>query len=249
MKFNTIASIVLNILLAALFALAIFMTTGLASLAIGFVVAMFLFVAVSLFTDAAPDNALCITLCGKIASNILIDCNNPLIAGTNDELIIMNKVDIASVTRNGVNPQIIEGITMVSGATAFQYEGKNNSVEPSYELRKLRYAEVYGHNVNFKVFTNSAAIKKELEALAKGDTVAIIKNNHEGIGGASAYEIYGIDSGLNVTEMVRNPTESETQGAHNVLLATPEESSEAHMPSTLFLTNLATTKAIVDGLL
>ena len=189
------------------------------------------------------------TLCGEITKDIDIDCDNPLISGAKDELILINVNDLDSLVRNGVNTQIIENMVLASGKQAFKYEGKNNSIEPRSALVKQRYAEVYDHEVIFKVFVNSPTVKDELEKLAKGSVIAIVQNNHKGAGGNAAYEIHGLDVGLSVLEMERVTLDADTQGAYNVTLRTPEESKEAHLPATFFLTDFTTTKALVDALL
>lgn len=186
--------------------------------------------------------------CGQISSNITIDCSNPLSGGANDRLVLINKDDWDEATLTGTST-LITGITLATGATAFSYEGKNNSVEPRQALVKQRYAEVYDHEAMFKVFKADAATKAQLELLAKGKVVAIVENNWKGAAGAGAFEVYGADTGLFVQELERALADADTQGAFNVVLRTSEQSKESHLPATLFLTSYAITKAIVDGLL
>lgn len=186
--------------------------------------------------------------CGQISANILIDCNNPMTGGVNDRLILINKVDWDLATLAGT-PTLITGITLPTGSVAYQYEGKNNSVEPRAQLVKQRYAEVYDHEVMFKVFKADAATKAQLELLAKGKVVAIIENNYKGASGAAAFEVYGIDTGLYVQDLERTLADVDTQGAFAITLRTSDQSKESHLPATLYDTDYATTKAIVDGLL
>ena len=195
------------------------------------------------------------SLCGEISANILIDCDNPLVGGANDRLILINKAawDAATITRNGTNNQLIENIVLASGDIAYQFEGKNNSVEPRAALVKQRYAEVYDHEVIFKIFGNNAAIKEQVEKLAKGRAIAIIENNYKGDAGAGAFEVYGEETGLELVEMERVTADTDTQGAYNLTLRTSEYAKEAHLPATLFggssPASYAETKAIVDALL
>lgn len=189
--------------------------------------------------------------CATLSGNILFDCDYPMVAGVNDNLLLLNKEtwDNAVVTRNGVNPQIVEGIVLPTGEVAYKIEGKNNSVEPTQKLVKQKYSEVFDHEITFKAFKSDAATKKQLENLARGRVVAIVLNNHKGNAGAGAYELYGNDAGLEVQELERLLNDADTQGAYNIILRTPEVSKEAHLPATIFLTSFAATKAIVDGLL
>jgi len=135
---------------------------------------------------------MCPPVCGSLTADLLQDCDNPMIAGARDRLILINLDEILSVTKNA-NPLIVEDITLIpGGAEAFQVDGKNNSNEPGFALVKKDFAEVYEHSVKFKVFTNDGATKTQLEAMAKGRVVAIVENNHLGPAGNSAFEIYGL---------------------------------------------------------
>lgn len=191
------------------------------------------------------------TLCGKISASQTINCDNPLQAGSEDELTLINWEDWldASLTLNGTNPQIIENIILASGVVAYTMDGKNNSIAPKYELVKQPYAEVYNHELNYKVFGVNASAKEQLEKKAKGRFVAIVHNKYKGASGDSAFEVYGADAGLVVTQMIRDVNSADTQGAFDIILKTSELSPEPHLPKTLFITDYATTKAVVEGLL
>lgn len=190
------------------------------------------------------------SVCGAITQNILVNCDYPLIGGANDRLILFNKEDWdnATITRNGSNPRLITNIVLASGGDGYNYEGKNNSVEPRSALVRNRYSEVYDHEVIFKVFNNSITIKTELELLAKGLVVAIVQNNHKGSTGEGAFEVYGDESGMVLQELQRTIADGETQGAYNLTLRSSEQAREGHLPATIFITDFATTKALVDGL-
>ncbi len=188
--------------------------------------------------------------CGKLSSHITLNCDNPLVGGSKDLLKLINFEDIDSITRNASNPQIIEGITLVSSpqAIAYQIEGKNNSNDLRAALVKARYSEGYDHEVIFRIFTNGAAVKKQIEAMAKGTFVAVIENNYRGSTGDAAYEIFGLDLGLELVEMETNKSDAETQGAYVLTLRSPELYKEPHLPATFFLTNYSTTKALYNAL-
>ena len=189
--------------------------------------------------------------CGQISANVLIDCDNPMIGGANDRLVILNKDDwdAATITRDGANNQLITDIVLATGADAYNFEGKNHSVEPSQTLVKQRYAEVYDHQVDFKVFGANAAVKAQLENLVKGNFVAIIQNNYKGASGSACFEVYGEEVGMEIQELARIISDAETQGAFSIVMKTPEEVKEGHLPATLFDTSFAATKAVVDALI
>lgn len=189
------------------------------------------------------------TNCGNISANLAINCDTPLQAGTADRAIVINFDDIASVVRNGSNPQIIEDIILNSGASAFQIDGKNNSIEPDDALVKQRYAEVFDHHVRMKGFDISPTGKKQLNSMVHGRFVVITENRFKGASGNAAFEVRGLGAGLVLTELTRNPNDQDTQGAFDLLFSTDEFSKETVLPNTLFITSYAASKAVVDALL
>lgn len=188
-------------------------------------------------------------LCGEIATGIGADCANKLFGGVNDRLILMNFNDIDGFTRNLTNTQIIEAIILASGKTGLVFQGKNNSTEPDSALVKQRFSNVYDHGINFKAFEVDADAKKELEAMADGLVVALVQNKFRGDDGDAEFELYGIDTGLEVQELTRAQLDADTQGAYDIVLRTSEQSKEAHLPATFFLTDRSTTVALVEALL
>lgn len=189
--------------------------------------------------------------CAKIDADITIDCDNPLQAGTKDRLILINFDDWqdATVTRNNSNNQIYQAIDLPSGTRAYLVEGINDSTLPKHSYVQGAFLGSFMHEVNYKVFSLGADIKELLEKKTKGRFVAIVENKFKGNNGECAFEVYGADSGLIVTLLERDPGNADTQGAYDLTLASSEKSREAHLPATIFSTNYATTKAIVDALL
>jgi hypothetical protein len=193
------------------------------------------------------------SVCGGITQSILLNCATPPVSGTADKLYLINRSDIASTVFNTTglgSHKIIESITLNSGASAFYVEGRNNSNEPNQSLKKGRYFDSYVHGLRFKPFDNAAYVKDQIELMVqRGDLVAIVENNFGGSAGNSKFEAYGYDGGLEVMEAGRNPLDQDTQGAYDILLQTPEESGEPHLPYSVFITDTATTRAMLEGLL
>jgi hypothetical protein len=192
-----------------------------------------------------------LTICGRITASIAFDCANPPSGGANDRLILMNFDDWGDCTigYNVSNTLIIESIAPASGAVAYSFEGHNNSVEPRSALVKGKYVDGYDHEVRFKIFNNSPDIKAQLNKLGNSKVVAIIQNNHKGDDGDAAFEVYGSETGLNLQELERIIADAELQGAYNLLIRNDEVSRPGTLPQTIFNTDFATSKAIVDGLL
>jgi hypothetical protein len=202
------------------------------------------FIWFALFSQGYINNA----TCANIAAGLTLDCDYPLVGGVKDDLYLMNYAELNSVTRNSTNPQIIEAITLVSGKKAYKFEGKNNSVEPRTALVKQRYADSYEHQVNFMVFSLTPTAKDLIGDLVKGRVIAVCENRHRDASGRTSFEIYGLNAGLEVTELERVANDADTQGAYKLVLKTSEYSREPALPNPMFKTDYSTTKALITAL-
>lgn len=190
------------------------------------------------------------SICAKIAADILVNCTNPILGGTRDTAFIFNFDDIANatLTKNGVNPQIIEAIILGSGIVGYTVQGINNSMLPKNEMVKGKFLNSFRHEFNFKAFSLNPTIKAQLETLTKGKFVVIVENVYKGDSGEAAYEIYGLESGLICSVLQRDPSNPDTQGAYDITLMSSDQSRENHLPATFFKTSYAATKALIEAI-
>lgn len=207
------------------------------------------FVAVFEFISSKlPSGVSFMAVCGKISSDILASCENPLQTGTVDRAVVINKDDIESVVYNLTNKMIVEDIVLKAGKTAYQIDGINNSIMPKATLIQQTFAKVYDHVVKMIGFDISPTTKENLEFMKYGKFVVIAENVFQGTAGNSAFEIYGLNVGLEITILEKDPNNVDTQGGFDFTFAT-NKNKEPKMPLTFYDTDFATTKALVDGLL
>lgn len=190
-------------------------------------------------------------LCAAITKDISVNCSAPIEGGVKDNIYLINYQDWedASISTNISNKQIYEAISLPSGAVAYKMEGLNNSPAPKQSMVKGAFINSFSHEINYKLFSINPDVKEQLELKSKGRFVVIVENNYKGDNGEAAFEVYGAGSGLVCESIDRDPNSNDTQGAYDVTLKTSEKSREAHLPATIFLTDYATSKAIVEGLL
>lgn len=187
--------------------------------------------------------------CGLLTAPILLDCDNPIVSGVSDRLILINKPDIVSINY-GSSKEIISSITLGTSKTAFAIYGKNDSVDPKTEFARQRFSSNDNHEVSFRIFGNTVSIKQQLNKMSEGKYLAIVENNYRGSSDAdSAFEVYGEIAGLELAERSRMPTDVESEGSWLSILRTPERSKEPRVPASFWDTNYATTKAAIDGML
>lgn len=205
-------------------------------------------VAFELISSKLPNGVSFMAVCGKISSNILADCDDPLQTGTIDRAIVINLEDIESVAYNATNKMIVEDIVLKPGKVAYQIDGINNSIMPKATMIQQTFAKVYDHIVKMIGFDISPATKENLEFMKYGKFVTICENVFKGASGNSAFEIYGINVGLEITILEKDPNNLDTQGGFDFTFAT-NKNKEPKMPLTFFDTNYTTTKSLIDALL
>ncbi len=231
----------LSLALAALLSLAVGMIFG------SPIFALVLFAGSVIVGRAYPAGGYAFSICGTIAAGHSPNCSYPLTAGNNERLILYNFEDVASLTKNATNALIVEEIVMVATKTGFEFNGQNYSNEPKYRMRKGAYVNTYEHEVAFLVFGYDGAVKKTLEAMAKGKLIALVENNFRGSDGGHAFELFGAGSGLYVESMERDSNDADNNGAFKIVLKTGERGGEASLPFAVFDTDYATTKAMIDA--
>jgi len=200
-----------------------------------------------LASKVIPNGVSFVNVCGKISANILADCDDPLQTGTVDRAIVINLDDIESVAFN-TNKMIVEDIVLKVGKTAFVIDGINNSIMPKATMIQQTFAKVYDHIVKMIGFDISPATKENLEFMKYGRFVVIAENVFRGTAGNSAFEVYGLNVGLEITILEKDPNNVDTQGGFDFTFAT-NKNKEPKMPLTFFDTDYTTTKALIDGLL
>jgi len=155
----------------------------------------------------------------------------------------MNYDDLLSVTTSTSTPNLLTALTFATNTVSYLFEGYKQDVKPTQEvIAPSNGQNQFKHNLNFLVYEISQLQKNNLQRLAKGRFIAIVENKGKD---ANAFEVYGLNSGLElVPGVVRDPLAN--GGGYLISLATMENEFEPLLPQTLFDTDYATTKALVE---
>lgn len=183
-------------------------------------------------------------ICASISAGFVISCSAPLIPGTEDDLLLANKADIETITVDNTNPMLVTSIVMKDGKQFFKYEGQNMSTEPKDRIVLTRYSRFYEHEVRFKLFGADAAAKLQAYKISQGELVSLHKLK------SGTWELSGKNIGLKVAEMEHDPNSTDTGGAYDILLKTPDTSAkEPFLPATFYVTSPAATETAIGVLL
>jgi len=186
--------------------------------------------------------------CSKIKNNILKNCDFPLITGTGNRAFVINKEDIESVIFNVLNKSIVEFIVLKPGAIAYVIEGINNSISPKATLIQNTFTKNYDHLISFIGFDISPETKDNIEKSKEGLFVVITENVFRGEDGSSAFEIYGLSSGLVYTLLEKDPNNADTSGGFAFTLASGKN-KENFLPASVFIVSYEATLSFIESLL
>lgn len=186
--------------------------------------------------------------CSKIKTGFINQaCGKPAIAGTAARVILISYSD-ADKSKSVVTDNVITSLILKAGATGYEVDSLPNATVGSDTINAGTYLKTHQHNVVVRIFKKSEAAKKFVNDLTNARVIAIVENNDTGDGGDTKYEVYGWDSGLELTEITVT-TEMADGVAYQVTLANGTIAQEGSLPMSLFNTDEKTTDLMVDGLL
>lgn len=181
--------------------------------------------------------------CGKISASLTLAACGSSSIGVEPEVILFNHADIEEVTEaNGV----VSAIVLATGASAYRYETYKRAVEVSSPINKGTYITRFQHQVVFRAFTKSQEIKDQLNSLANGKVVAIVKNvsnDSEEV----KYEVYGLDNGLVMTDLQSGSADADGI-VYAVTLSSDDNEFEGSLPASFFAADLAATETAIEAL-
>lgn len=171
------------------------------------------------------------------------DCVAPPVGGIEDVITIMNWADyqLATIAVNATNEMIVETFTPAATTAAYQM---NFIPETATATATRNGINTYDHSITGMMNINSNTLKKALMDADGGRYVVIVENRNPVA--EKKFEIYGMEAGLTITALTQDANAN--NGAIPVTFASSEFSKETKLPKSLFKTDLATTRAIIETL-
>lgn len=186
--------------------------------------------------------------CSKIKTGFINQaCGKPAIAGTAARVILISYSD-ADKSKSVVTDNVISSLILKAGATGYEVDSLPNATVGSDTINAGTYLKTHQHNVVVRIFKKSEAAKKFVNGLTNARVIAIVENSDTGDNGDTKYEVYGWDSGLELTEITVT-TEMADGVAYQVTLANGTIAQEGSLPRSLFNTDEKTTDLMIEGLL
>jgi hypothetical protein len=163
----------------------------------------------------------------KINVGFSLGTSEPITSGIEDVVYVFNQDDI-TLTYDAANPLIITGLTAVSAAKVYKFEGTNNSFNTMSKLAKTQVGPRYTEEIDFNIAGLSVEVKAQLMAMGYGRVRAIAVNNYKD--SDSAIELFGAVNGLIVTEAERNAADEALDGGYKIKLTNPDKLKEPYPP-------------------
>lgn len=159
-----------------------------------------------------------------------LDCANPIVKGVESSGYIINRADInlAGVTYSTTAVNTITAMPLASGASAYDITqpSKTPFSGTQTEMVEGTYQNTFTHTISFVIINHGNNVAKQINELANGEFVVILKNKKVE-SGSSAYQIYGLDGGLVASSMVRELYNDDTLAGWQVTMTEVEVASSA----------------------
>ncbi|WP_455996373.1 hypothetical protein [Phocaeicola barnesiae] len=190
-----------------------------------------------------------------IKKDILLNCDDPIVPGVEQEGVIINRsdIDFSTVAFNTTRKNVIETLALKSGKKAYKVvvSGSTPFTGTNTALATGTYRNTFTNTVNMVILANDPDVCADIiDGLANGEYVVILENKAKNLlkeenPGDSAFQVYGYYQGLKAAEISNDKYSEETDGGWSVSL------QETKVPkSALFLykTDYETTKTAIDTL-
>ncbi|MGQ2984857.1 hypothetical protein [Flavobacterium sp.] len=144
----------------------------------------------------------------RLLNNIGFDCSKPAKAGLETKALLINRADIdkTALTLSGA---AVTNISLTSGATAYSigWVKQLGSTASSFVANENGLNK-FSHTFNCRIFGQGVEDAHRVAELANGEYVLVVQTKW-GAGTDEAFKIYGLTSGLFMTEGAQNSGESD----------------------------------------
>jgi hypothetical protein len=187
----------------------------------------------------------------ELLSVIAADCNDPSIAGTYGDVILVpyDAIDRTLTKISGATggQRVISELVLKSGRQGYSFAAFDNSVLGAASLNAGTYKNNFQHDLTLRVFVKNTTTKTFVNLFANARVVAIVKNKNYGSNGEDVYETYGFDSGLKLNTLTSDTTMADGV-VYELVLGNDETSKEKSLPISVFDTSLSTTETMLSSL-
>lgn len=169
--------------------------------------------------------------CSKLTAGLVgADCKS-VIAGVEEEVILINFEDIDKSDAESIDGNVIKKITLKGDAKGCIFTSYGKSFdEAGATFTKGTYRNSWSHSVPLRIFVKDEQAKDFVNKFGAGARVVAILENKEG--GETKYEAYGWDNGLELSEATS--TVAMADGiVYGMTIASSETAQENSLPKSV----------------
>lgn len=180
-----------------------------------------------------------------IAKNITSSCETQPVAGLEAVVYAWKRGDITA-TYDGTNPNKVTGLAQVGSAVAYKITGFKKNLNAGHDIVVAEdSADTYKHYFSLKGYESLTADVANFDAL--GDLCVVVEYKQKSTSGDGIFVGYGFKSGLFKSTDTRRANDA--NGTRNIELTSQDGQAEPYSQYNILLTDYATTKAALEGLL
>ena len=151
-----------------------------------------------------------------------------------------------SLTYDNTNPNKVTAIAAVGSALAYKLTGVKKNLNAGHDRTVAEdMADTFKHYFSFKGFSFASDDVLNLDGL--NDVCVIVEYKQKSTTGDGVFVGYGLKSGLYVTADTRRANDQ--NGVRSLELATNDQEGEPFSQYNVLVTDYATTKSTLEGLL
>ena len=180
----------------------------------------------------------------KIYKNAVADCSTQGVSGIEQVVYVMNRSDIASVTRDAYLDNKVTALTLTTGAKAYKLIGQKQNLSCGSErVVSDTAADSFKHRVSFQSYEFDA---QSLDNLDEAEDLVCIVERKDKSNVDGTFLIYGLGTGLFFSSDTYSSNEN--NGARMLEISSLDTQLERNSGCTFVKTDYATTKSYLEGL-
>jgi len=172
------------------------------------------------------------SICAKIGKNVTYDCNNRVVQGIEQRLMLINESDLiaSGITFDAVYPNsLITQLELLPNRIGYEIQGIKQIMNYSNSLvADDNSDDGVKHSITgIKIFDPSEEIRNEVNKYIAGAKVyAVLERKWKGIDNKDAFLFFGLKFGLMISEM----KDDSADGVITMSLSTPGKFKEPYLP-------------------
>lgn len=183
--------------------------------------------------------------CAKLTANAALGSCRQGSGRVSGDIIAINWDDWKAATVTEASG-VISSIVLAAGAHGYRLTSKDRGIVASYTMNRGTYGNSLTHQLVINVFDRTQVNKDTLNKLMNGRYVFIVE--HVDLeSNETVYEVYGKQCGLTASAL--DADSSNADGVISAItMASDDDARESELPTSVFVTDLAATKTMIDAL-